>query len=42
MSTHAMGTFEFESWQEEPYDEQEGASLEVDPHAPDQDLPTAT
>ena len=27
MSTHAMGTFEIESWEEEPYDEREGARL---------------
>lgn len=27
MSTHAAGTFEIESWEEEPYDEREGAKL---------------
>ena len=25
MSTHAMGTFEIESWEEEPYDERSAA-----------------
>ena len=27
MSTHATGTFEIETWDEEPYDEREGARL---------------
>ena len=27
MSTHAAGTFEIESWEEEPYEEREGAKL---------------
>ena len=27
MSTHAAGTFEIESWEEEPYDEREGTKL---------------
>ena len=27
MSTHAAGTFEIESWEEEPYDERDGAKL---------------
>ena len=27
MSEHAAGTFEIESWEEEPYDEREGAKL---------------
>ncbi len=27
MSTHATGTFEIDTWDEKPYDEQEGARL---------------
>jgi hypothetical protein len=27
MGTHAAGTFEIDSWEEEPYDEREGARL---------------